>query len=138
MKIEVRYVSRSGNTEKVAKAIAAAAGTTARTIDEPVAPDTELLFLGGAVYAFGVDEGLTAYIAALPKSIQRVSVFSTAALVKSAYGQMKKLLAEQGLPVSEAEFHCRGAYKFMHKGRPNAEDLQQAELFTKKVIQDGL
>ncbi|MDR1028949.1 MAG: flavodoxin [Clostridiales Family XIII bacterium] len=133
MKIEVRYLSKSGNTAKVAEAVAAAVGVSASPIGEPVAVDTELLFLGGAVYAFGIDESLTQFIAALPQTIGRVAVFSTSAIVKSAYPQIGKALADRSLTVCDEAFHCRGAFKFMHKGRPNAEDLKDAEAFAKRV-----
>jgi flavodoxin len=133
MKNEVRYLSKSGNTKKVAEAIAGAVGVSAKSIPEPVPADTELLFLGGAVYAFGIDEELKKFIAAIPASVKRVAVFSTTAVVKSAYPHIKKLLVERGITVSEQEFHCRGEFTFIHKGRPNAEDLKKAAEFAKKV-----
>jgi flavodoxin len=138
MKIEVRYLSKSGNTAKVANAIAAAVGTVAKSISEPVAADTELLFIGGAVYAFGVDDGLRRFIAAMPNSIKRAAIFSTSAVVKSAFPQIKKLLEERGIAVCENEFHCRGAFKFMHKGRPDSNDLNNAKDFAKEVVKSGI
>jgi flavodoxin len=137
MKIEVRYLSKSGNTAKVADAIAGVVGVTAKAIPAPVPEDADLLFLGGAVYAFGIDEELKRFIAELPKGVKCAAVFSTAALVKSAFPQIKQQLDERGIAVLDSEFHCRGAFKFMHKGRPNAGDLKSAEDFARKAVGYG-
>jgi flavodoxin len=138
MKVEVRYLSKSGNTAKVADAVAAAVGTVAKSIPEPVSADTELLFIGGAVYAFGIDEELQRFISGIPENVKRVAVFSTTALVKSAFPQIKKLFDERSIAVSGREFHCRGEFKFMHKGRPNSKDLENAENFARTVVADGI
>ncbi|MBQ8943584.1 MAG: flavodoxin family protein, partial [Clostridia bacterium] len=51
--IEVRYFSKGGKTEKIAKAIARGAGVEALSVtEEPeLKENTDLLFLGGAPYA---------------------------------------------------------------------------------------
>ena len=59
---------------------------------------------------------------------------STAALIESTYGQMKKLSAEAGIPLSKKEFHCKGSFKALHKGRPNAEDLKAVRAFAKGIL----
>jgi flavodoxin len=133
MNIEVRYLSKSGNTKKVAEAIAKALNVVAKPITEDVNHDTDILFLGGAVYAFGIAETLKAFIGNL-SGVKTVAVFSTTAVVKSAYSHIKPLLDDKGIAVSDVEFHCRGAFTFMHKGRPNADDLKRAEEFARKVV----
>lgn len=57
----VRYYSRSGNTKLVADAIAQAIGTTAISVDQADAKITQsidTLFVGGALYAYGLDKHL--------------------------------------------------------------------------------
>lgn len=44
MNIEVRYLSKSGNTKKVAEAIAKALNVAAKPITENVNRDTDILF----------------------------------------------------------------------------------------------
>ncbi len=53
MKAAVRYYSKSGNTQKIAEAIAQGAEVEAKSItDEPKLTEyTDILFLGGAPYA---------------------------------------------------------------------------------------
>lgn len=138
MKIEVRYYSKSGNTKKIAEVIAEQAGVSAKPISEPVEGQIDVLFLGTGIYAFDIDPDLKNYIQTLnPKDIQKVVVFSTAAIVKSAYEKTKKYLNERGLTVSDKEYHCPGHYMFLRNGRPNSDDLRQAEVFTKSIINKG-
>lgn len=135
MSIEIRYASRGGNTQRVAQAIAGAVGVQALLVDRPVEAKTELLFLGGSVYAGGIDASLRSFIDTLsPEMVSKVAVFGTAAVKTSAYPQIKALLEAKQIKVLDREFHCRGQFAFVHRGRPNAEDLRQAEQFAREVV----
>lgn len=134
LKIEVRCLSTSGNTEKLAKAIAEEAGVTAKPITESIVDEADLLFLGGAVYAFGIDNELKQFILNLDGQVKKMAVFSTTALVKSAFLKIKKLLDVQKIPVVTEEFHCRGGMKSMQKGRPDENDILLAKEFARAVI----
>ena len=135
MKIEVRYYSKSGNTKKIANAIAKEAGVSAKSIHEPLQGEVDILFLGTGLYAFDIDPELKEYISTLkPENIKTVVVFSTAAIVKSAYEKAKKYLQEQGLTVSDKEYHCPGHYLILRKGRPNTEDVKEAERFARSIL----
>lgn len=135
MNIEVRYYSKSGNTKKIADAIAKQAGVSARSIHEKIQGEVDILFLGTGIYAFDIDPELKEYISTLnPTSIKMVVVFSTAAIVKSAYEKTKKYLQNQGLNVSDKDYHCPGHYMILRKGRPNADDIKKAEQFAKSII----
>lgn len=134
MNVAVRYYSKGGNTKKVAETIAAAVGVEAKTVEEPLTEDVDILFLGSAVYAYGVDSSIKEFIANIDVKIGKVVNFSTAALVKSTYKHVKTLLAEQDIPLAEEEFYCRGEFAHVHKGRPNEEDLKAAEEFAKKIL----
>ena len=85
MKVEIRYYTRSGNTKKLAEAIAKAVGVKARTVDEPLKEDVDILFLGSSVYAYGVDDSVKKFISNIDVRIGKVVNFSTAALIKSTY-----------------------------------------------------
>ena len=43
-----------------------------------------------------------------------------------AYKKVKAVADKAGIAMDEKEFHCRGEFKGIHKGRPNEEDLQAA------------
>ncbi|MDU7336615.1 MAG: flavodoxin family protein [Clostridium sp.] len=135
MNIEVRYYSKSGNTKKVATAIAKQAGVPAKSIHEPIQGKVDILFLGTGIYAFDIDPELKEYISTLhPENIKTVVVFSTAAIVRSAYEKTKRYLQEQGLSVSEHEYHCPGHYMFLRTGRPNSDDLKKAAQFAESCL----
>ena len=134
MKVAVRYFSRGGNTEKLAKAFAEAVGVEALTTEVPLSEDVDILFLGSSVYAYGVDESVKKFIAGNKVKIGKVVNFSTAALIRSTYKQVGKLLAGKNIPMAGEEFYCRGSFGPMHKGKPDAEDLKRAAEFAKKIV----
>lgn len=47
---------------------------------------------------------------------------------------MKKVAEECGVDIEKEDFHCRGSFGPMHKGRPNEDDLNNAKEFAKKVL----
>ncbi len=130
MKSAVRYYSRSGNTKLVAEAIAEAAGTSAvsvdserAAIDEPV----DVLFIGGALYAYGIDTHLKEYLKSLKKAnVKMAVVFSTTWISRHSIDLIKKGLEEQGIEAAEEALHFRG--------RPNDRQLEQAKIFAKKFL----
>ncbi|MDF2589418.1 MAG: flavodoxin protein [Anaerocolumna sp.] len=134
MKIEVRYYSKTGNTKKLAEAIAKEVGVKAKTVNEPITEETDILFIGSAVYAAGVDNEVKNFISTLDGKVKQVIAFSTAALLPSTYAQIKKLISARGIKISEKEFHCRGEFKFMHVGRPNIDDINKAKEFARSCI----
>lgn len=134
MKIAVRYYSRGGNTKKLAEAIAKRVGVDAQTTAAPLTEDVDILFLGSSVYANGVDDEVKSFIRGIGVKVGEVVNFSTAALVKSTYKQVAKLLAEKGIPLAKEEFYCRGSFAMLHRGRPNADDCAAAADFAGKVI----
>ena len=132
MNIAVRYFSRGGNTKKVAEAIANAVGASAKDCSAPVNGTVDLLFLGGSVYGFGLDERLTNYISGLdPVNVKRAAVFGTSAIVKTGNGEIAKLLQEKGITVMQEGFYCRGAFAVMHRGHPNSDDLEKAAVYAR-------
>ena len=134
MKVEVRYYTRSGNTKKLAEAIAKAVGVEAKTVDEPLKEDVDILFLGSSVYAYGVDDNIKKFISNIDVRVGRVVNFSTAALIKSTYKQVGKLLEKKGITQAEEEFYCKGSFGSIHKGKPDEKDCKAAAEFAKKVI----
>ncbi len=136
MKTAIRYYSRGGNTEKLAKAISEAIGVDALTTDTPLTEDVDVLFLGSSVYAYGVDDSVKDFIAGIDVKVGKVVNFSTAALIKSTYKQVGKLLEEKGITLAKEEFYCRGSFGPMHKGKPDQDDLKSAAEFARKIINE--
>jgi flavodoxin len=136
MNIAVRYFTRSGNTKKLADAIADTVHVKAMPLTEKITEQTDLLFLGGSVYAGGIAPALADFINTLNSNlVKKVIIFSTAAVVKSAYPQIKSLLGEKGIIAAEQEYHCRGKFLCLHMNRPNKKDCAAAAEFAKSFIE---
>ncbi len=134
MNVAVRYYTKTGNTKKLAEAIADALGVQALPISEPVSETVDVLFLGNSYYAFSIDPEVRAFIRSLDRSkIGRIVNFGSAAMLNSTYRKVKAEADKAGIPMDEREFHCKGEFKGIHKGRPNAEDLAAAAAFAKTI-----
>lgn len=137
MNVAVRYYSRGGNTKKLADAVAKALGVEAESVDRPLEEKTDLVFLGSSVYAAGVDESVKRFLRKNQSQIGTLYNFSTAAVAPSTYPQIKKLADELEIPISEREYHCRGSFLLLHRGRPDEGDLLRAGSFAKLALQDA-
>ena len=134
MKFAVRYYTKTGNTKKLALAIAEALGVPALPISEPVTEAVDILLLGNSYYAFSIDPEVRSFIRTLDKrKVGRIANFGSAAMLNSTYKKVKAEAEKVGIPMVEREFHCRGEFKGLHKGRPNAEDLAAAADFARSL-----
>ena len=135
MKVAVRYYTKTGNTKRLAEAVAKAVGAEALPISTPVDEPTDILFLGNSYYAFSIDPEVRSFIRSLDKNkVGRIVNFGSAAMLNSTYKKVKAEAEKVGIPVDEREFHCRGEFKALHKGRPNEEDLRAAAAFAEKIV----
>ena len=137
MKIAVRYYSKGGNTKKISDAIASALGVEAETVDRLLDEKTDMVFLGSAVYANGVDESVKRFLRKNAGYIGTLYNFSTAAIAPSTYKQVKKVADENGVTMSEREYHCKGSFLFLNPGCPTDGDVTRAVAFAKLVCQDA-
>lgn len=134
MKIAIRYYSRGGNTRKMAKAVSEAVGVTAYTADKPLTEDVDILFLGSAMYAGGVDGHIKEFINGINVKVGKVVSFSTTAAAKSTYKNIAKLLEVRNIPLAAEEFSCKGSFALMHRGKPDRDDLAALARFAKSII----
>ena len=135
MKIAVRYYTKTGNTKRLAEAVAEAVGVQALSIDNPITEQVDILFLGNSYYAFTIDPEVRAFVQSLDKDkVGRIVNFGSAAMLNSTYKKIKAVADKVGVPVDEREFHCKGEFKGIHKGRPNEEDLKAVREFAKKIV----
>ena len=136
MKIAVRYYTKTGNTKRLAAAVAGAVGVDALPISSPIDEPVDILFLGNSYYAFSIDPEVRDFIRSLDKGkVGRIVNFGSAAMLNSTWKKVKSEADKVGIPVDEREFHCKGEFKGIHKGRPNEEDMQAAAEFAKKIIE---
>jgi flavodoxin len=135
MKTAVRYYTKTGNTKRLAEAVAQAIGVEALPLEAPIQEPVDVLFVGNSYYAFTIDPEVRAFIQKLDKGkVGKIVNFGSAAMLNSTYKKVKAEAAKVGIPVDEREFHCKGEFKGVHKGRPNEEDLKAVAAFAKSII----
>ena len=129
MRCEVRYLSRGGNTRRLAEAVAKALKVEAKGVDQPMNGKADVVFLCASVYAGGPDKLVLNFVKQNARDIGRLVVLSTSASGKSTHGKLKAAAEDMGVTVSDNYFHCPGAWMLFHKGRPNQEDCDRAAAF---------
>ena len=135
MKIAVRYYTKTGNTKRLAEAVAEAAGVEALPISAPVEEPVDVLFLGNSYYAFTIDPEVRAFVRSLTKDkVGCIVNFGSAAMLNSTYKKVKAEADKLGIPMDKREFHCKGEFKGIHKGKPDADDLAAVKEFARSIV----
>ncbi len=133
MTYAVRYYTKTGNTKRLAEAMAKELGVEALPISEPVNEAVDYLFLGNSYYAFDIDPEVKDFVASLDKDkVGKIVNFGSAAMLNSTYKKVKAAADKVGVAMDDKEFHCRGEFKGLHKGRPNDSDIAAAIEFVKQ------
>lgn len=154
MKALIIYISvHHGNTEKVAKVMAnilEAALLPVEQVDVNILELYDLIGFGSGIY-FGRHHGsLLDFADKLPMlRNKKAFIFSTSGLRKIRFihdfdKPLKEKLRQKGFDII-GEFSCRGLDTYratklvggVNKGRPNAEDLKQAEDFARGLKNSG-
>lgn len=130
------YASLTGNTEKVAQAVADVLGVVPLDVRK-AAPEgiggIRLLFVGDGVYALRPSRAMVRFLRALPPLPGvKVALFGTYGSLPTQLRLMRRLLVEKGAEII-GEFACPGQDKatlgLLRHGRPNQRDLAAARKF---------
>lgn len=136
MTYAVRFYTKTGNTKRLAEAIADELGVEALPVTTPVSDKVDILFLGNSYYAFTIDPEVRQFVRSLDKDkVGRIVNFGSAAMLNSTYKKVKAEADKVGIAMDEKEFHCKGEFKGLHKGRPNADDLKAAAEFARNYLE---
>ena len=148
MKTLILYFSvHHGNTEKVARAMANVLGADLLPVQQVDADMLErygLIGFGSGIYFGRHHESLLDLVQKLPAvKDKKAFIFSTSGLRKIPFFHdfdrpLRERLQHKGFNIA-GEFSCRGLDTYratrlvggVNKGRPNAEDLKQAEEFAR-------
>ena len=84
MNIAIRYYTRSGNTETLARIIEDTVGAKAESVAVPLHEKADILFLGCSYYAFDVDEAVKNFITQNKDNIGKIVCFGTSAMNRIA------------------------------------------------------
>lgn len=86
-----------------------------------------MLFVGGALYAYGIDAHLREFLDSLDAtSVGKAVVFSTSWVSKHAIDLIRKALAKRGISVADEALYFRG--------KPSNARLEEAEEFARKFL----
>lgn len=138
MNIEVVYYTKTGHTEKFAKAVAEVCGVRANNIVEPhVLGDVDCLFIGTGIYGGKPAPELFKYIDELPVNrIKHAVIFSSSFTAKDQTELLINNLRAKGIEVHSRRFVSTGSFLFLKRKRPNTSDLERVRAYTTKVLKE--
>lgn len=134
MIFEVVYFSRSGNTRKIAEAIALELGVTAWDIKKTsiLSPDA-FIFLGAGCYGAVVPWPVAEFIKRNRFDGRKTALFTTSAF--DSVGErnlIKKKISQYGIEIVDS-FSCTGKWLGMNKQHPDRQDIEKAREFAYRV-----
>lgn len=134
MKTVVVYCSRSGNTRKVAQAIAEVFDTRAKSVSEEIdLKDCDFICVGSGVHAGRPEKGMMRFLKGLPRlDGKKGAVFGTYASQPAFLDTIASMLKEKGVDVL-GKWGCRGRFLFFNRKRPDEKDLEAAREFARKL-----
>ena len=148
MKSIILYSSRSGNTKKIADAMATQVGCEAIKITSDSNPSNldlegfDLIFVGTGLYAGTPNEDLVKYLGSLNlKSTKQFVLFITWGGAprsdKIALARLRTLLEGKKQKVLGEHFASYGGWKgiLMKRGHPKPEEIQAAGQWAKQLIE---
>ena len=110
-----------------------AVAVTAKDTATPLEEETDVVFLGASVYAGSPNVEVAEFIKNNADKIGKIALFGSSASGRSTYEKIKALCTTYGVELAERFFHCPGKFLFMHKGRPNQQDLSNAVKFAESL-----
>jgi len=148
----ILYSYHHRNTEKIAKVIAKVLNTQIKTPKELQLEELNefnLIGFGSGIYSAKHHKLLLELADSLPKVLDKKAfIFSTAALtgkrkIAEDHSQLREILQSKGYLIVD-EFQCKGFntnsfmkyFGGMNKGRPNAQDIKNAEKFAQNIKQN--
>lgn len=140
MNVLVVYASLTGNTQKLAAAMAEELNVTPRRIEEaPSVGEGDLLLLGSGVYWNRPARAVSKYLRSLPslKGV-RVALFGTYGGAPHQIDAMAKIVQRKGGEIL-GRFSCKGRDWFVlglvARGHPNAAELSAAAAFAHNMVE---
>jgi flavorubredoxin len=124
----------TGHNKRIARAIASVFDVKAESFKKANDELVDLLFIGGGIYAGGLDSKFVEYLKNINKEQKKIVLFSSAASPKEPSVLMRKVLEDSGHTVEEKAFFIRGRFLFLSISHPNKKDLQLAKDFASSFL----
>lgn len=136
MSCAVFYYSSGGHTKALAEAISKRLGVKLCDVSQDLDIRTDIVFIGSSLYAGRPAKEVTDFINRNSANIAKIACFGTSCSGKSTFPKIRDLAETMGIEVEEKYFNCPGQFLFLHKGRPTAEDCENAADFAVKIIRN--
>ena len=139
MTVRVFYHTATGNTRKVAGAIADELGIEAEMIGKDLISFSEpidLLFIGDGIYAGKPGKETISFINRLdPAMIKNTAVFATYGGQEVIGERIADLLRNKGLNIIGKPYTCKGkCWFFINRRHPNENDLDSSRQFARSIV----
>ncbi len=133
MKVQIIYYSKTGNTKKVAEAMASELGVEAKDVKKETLDKSCLVFLGSGLYAGKIGKKLAEFIGKNDFNGVNVTLFGTSIKGEGdEVKEMEELLKPKGA-VIKGRFYCYGNFLFAKRGHPSEEELAKAREFAREM-----
>ena len=131
----VLYYSMTGNTKKMATAIAAELGVGAKSIKtETAVPQDGLLFLGSGSYGDKPGDDMAKFIGSNDFAGRKVALFGTSGKGEGKEVEgMAEALKKKGAAVVGSYLTKGKSFVVVNIGRPNRDDLAGARKFAREM-----
>ncbi|MEL4106654.1 flavodoxin domain-containing protein [Oscillospiraceae bacterium WX1] len=126
-RIAVIYATKTGHSEKLAKAVAQAVGCAAyNAVNISMPINADLLFLVGGIYAGKSHPEMIRFAESLGGSAGKKAVLITTSVSVSNRSQpdIRRILSEAGIKILD-EHACAGSLLFLKSGHPDTEDIAE-------------
>ena len=134
MNYQVIYYSRSGQTKKIADAIASELGVITEDVKHARLNNDSIVILGSGCYGGKPAKSIIKFIQDNEFKDRTVFLFGTSG---GGLGQeiekMKAHLKPKGATI-KGTFYCKGKFLIASRGHPTQEDLEKAKTFAKTMI----
>lgn len=135
MKYAVRYFSKFGHSEQMAKVVGEVVKTQPETVAVPLSEPVDILYLGAGVFLGKVNGAIGQFVDTLkPEQVKNVVCFGSCAIIDSPVPQMRKMLEAKGIRCDERSFTCKGSMGPVHSGHPDQKDLADLRAFIEQTI----
>lgn len=137
MRIKVIYHSITGNTKKIAEAIATEVGVEAESVScELCDEEVDLLFYGDGNYASVIHGKTKEFIQSLQfRNIKNIATFGTYGGMDNSLPKLRLFAKKCGLNVMDESFSCKGkAWGLLNRTRPDERDIENARKYARNII----
>ncbi|HTY90130.1 MAG TPA: flavodoxin family protein [Methanocella sp.] len=134
----VIYYSMTGNTKKMASAVAEELGVKALSVKETGLPEDGTLFIGSGCYGDKPGEDMAKFIAANDFTGRKVALFGTSgAGAGKEVSAMAEALKNKGASIL-GSYHSKGrAFLVVNIGHPDRDEMEGARQFAREMTRIG-